>query len=983
MAVAQSTFFRYIDENFGHNTVETMKSYATNNKKLAHLESRKSFLVQCRRQGVFPRHIINSFKCVHELLADNGPYINKIDRTIRRFKKAILNLEIKQTFHKIRETTKDMDGIMGNIRSLTSDSVAEEYSTTQRAAYNKWLRKKDGETARKVTKIVRELNDNGTGEPSYNERAILNATGVDIPAETLHLLSLGPKFALPTTSPSQVPFYHFLADTERILLTNGDQNVQNRNRCKVVNATQNFIHGFHSMVELRDSTTTFCERATNTTKQFLRAHPEVCVLSADKGNRTVIMLREDYDRKMQALVNDTTTYEKLRADPTTRFQNGNNNIIKRLKDLHLIDNRTANELKANNSICPRIYGQPKAHKQDLPLRPVIPNITAPTYKLAKYIANILQNSLHSRYSTRSSFEFCDEVNNIKLPEGYIIISLDVTSLFTNVPRWLVTRNIIHRWNEIDTNINLDLFLEIVEFVMEASYFCYDGQFYKQTFGTAMGSPLSPILADIVLDSVIDAAMESLPFEITIFKKYVDDIFMAIPQNTEQQVLVAFNKVEPRLQFTIEAENERRLPFLDMTVIRNQDQTLATEWYAKPIASGRMLNYNSFHQPKHKINVANNFIHRVCSLTRNKSMNEIGTIIHQHLLRNNYPKQLINRLLNLYINKRRQNNVDEIPTASITELPNDDPSQPSCQPPNHPPSQPSCQPPNLPPSQPSCQLPSRPPSQPLCQPPNQLPDQPTINHTVPQHIPHQDLTSPTNHQTEDSIPDHHITNPMRHPTHGTEDETENPHRQNQTVSTTQQPIYRSIPYVPSLSDRVTKILSKDYPEITIATRQHRTVKNLHSKIKFPVKKDEISNIIYKIPCNDCDACYIGMTRNNLRKRLTGHRANVNKLDKLMNDEEHTHTNEAQIALIETTTALIEHCITQNHRFQLDHTNIIDHSHKPSTLPFLEMCHITNTDKTVNKRTDTDGLNTTYAGLLHDIKTIYRQDKSSKKSQTTEE
>lgn len=225
--------------------------------------------------------------------------------------------------------------------------------------------------------------------------------------------------------------------------------------------------------------------------------------------------------------------------------------------------------------------------------------------------------------------------------------------------------------------------------------------------------------------------------------------------------------------------------------------------------------------------------------------------------------------------------------------------------------------------------------------------------------------------------------MRNPTHETEVEPANSQWQNQTASTTQQPIYRAIPYIPSLSDRIIKILAKDYPDITITTRQHSSVKTLHSRIKYPVKKDEISNVIYKIPCNDCNACYIGMTRNNLRKRLTGHKANVNKLDKMMNDEEHTHTNDAKIALIETTTALIEHCITHNHRFQLDHTNIIDHSHKPSTLPFLEMCHITNTDQTVNKRTDTDGLNTTYAGLLHDIKNIYRRDKSSKKSRTTEE
>lgn len=78
----------------------------------------------------------------------------------------------------------------------------------------------------------------------------------------------------------------------------------------------------------------------------------------------------------------------------------------------------------------------------------------------------------------------------------MMISLDVTSLFTNVPRHLVIRSIIERWDEVQTQINLDLFLEIVEYCMEASYFCFEGRYYKQTYGTAMGSPLSPIVADI-------------------------------------------------------------------------------------------------------------------------------------------------------------------------------------------------------------------------------------------------------------------------------------------------------------------------------------------------------------------------------------------------------------------------------------------------------------------------------------------------------
>lgn len=115
-------------------------------------------------------------------------------------------------------------------------------------------------------------------------------------------------------------------------------------------------------------------------------------------------------------------------------------------------------------------------------------MTAPTYMLSKYVAAILQGSLKSRYNTSSSFDFCQEIVNVTLPEDYILISLDVVSLFTNVPQEVVRQTIIDRWAEIKTQINLDLFIEIVSFCMDASYFRFDGRFYRQTFGAAMGSP---------------------------------------------------------------------------------------------------------------------------------------------------------------------------------------------------------------------------------------------------------------------------------------------------------------------------------------------------------------------------------------------------------------------------------------------------------------------------------------------------------------
>lgn len=66
-----------------------------------------------------------------------------------------------------------------------------------------------------------------------------------------------------------------------------------------------------------------------------------------------------------------------------------------------------------------------------------------------------------------------------------------------------------------------------------------------------------------------------------------------------------------------------------------------------------------------------------------------------------------------------------------------------------------------------------------------------------------------------------------------------------------------------------------------------------------------------------------------------------------------------------TALIEHCIDHDHRFDMDRVTVLDSSNHINTLTFLEMCHITNTPHTVNHRTDISGLNSTYAAILQTI------------------
>lgn len=112
-------------------------------------------------------------------------------------------------------------------------------------------------------------------------------------------------------------------------------------------------------------------------------------------------------------------------------------------------------------------------------------------------------------------------------------------------------------------------------------------------------------------------------------------------------------------------------------------------------------------------------------------------------------------------------------------------------------------------------------------------------------------------------------------------------------------------------------------------------------------------------------YIGMTRNYLRQRMYGHQTDINKYNTMIANG--INDTQQQMDTVGGHTALIEHIIKHKHMFDTNRVEIIDKTHKTSNLPILEMCHISNTANTVNRRTDVEGLSIIYAGILHTYKT----------------
>ena len=64
----------------------------------------------------------------------------------------------------------------------------------------------------------------------------------------------------------------------------------------------------------------------------------------------------------------------------------------------------------------------------------------------------------------------------------------------------------------------------------ATYFTFQGEFYKQNKGAAMGSPISPVVANLYMEQFESRALDTAPTPPTIWYRYVDETMAKIHEN---------------------------------------------------------------------------------------------------------------------------------------------------------------------------------------------------------------------------------------------------------------------------------------------------------------------------------------------------------------------------------------------------------------------------------------------------------------------
>ena len=331
----------------------------------------------------------------------------------------------------------------------------------------------------------------------------------------------------------------------------------------------------------------------------------IVIKPADKGGAVVVWDREKYIKEGLRQLSDSNFYTQTDTDLTLpHFKE----VVTAVDDMHSykeIDISCHKYLTYTPIRTAQFYMLPKIHKDKInpPGRPIVSGNGCPTERISQFVDFFLQPGVKNiRSYIKDTTHFLSVLSSIHtLNEGTILVTLDVSSLYTNIPNregieaCKIMLNTMRPHARAPTN---DSIIKLLTLVLSKNNFDFNEKHYLQIGGTAMGTRVAPSYANTFMGWFEDEFVYTYNPAPMVWKRFIDDIFVIWTHGLER--LNAFvhhlNNCLPSIKFEAE-QSCSEIHFLDVTVSIDEQHNLQTDLYTKPTDSHNYLNYKSAH-PRH-------------------------------------------------------------------------------------------------------------------------------------------------------------------------------------------------------------------------------------------------------------------------------------------------------------------------------------------------------------------------------------------------
>ena len=205
---------------------------------------------------------------------------------------------------------------------------------------------------------------------------------------------------------------------------------------------------------------------------------------------TTNYLREGYRQ-----LNDPRFYIKLDHDPTQEVAQKISNTLVKMHNKGLITENNLDHFNPESSTEARFYMHPKIHKKDIPGRPICSSDNHPTSRISKFVDEYIKKYVPKTKSyLRDTQDFIKSIRDLgPIPEGAILCTLDVSSLYTNIPNHEGILAVANKLRGDPTKAPITSFiLDLLTLVLHNMNFEFNGEHYLQIGGQQWAHPKHPI-----------------------------------------------------------------------------------------------------------------------------------------------------------------------------------------------------------------------------------------------------------------------------------------------------------------------------------------------------------------------------------------------------------------------------------------------------------------------------------------------------------